>query len=150
MKLMKIHNCLFIIAFILISCDRTIPHPEDISNMLLINYEESPIIAEGFVIRIDNNSKYCVQFPIGYNLKIFIETIDGITEIPNATRYIGEYPNQLEKKGDPQSSIFITFMPIIQDLLLIESGDFYVEISGNLCEDSSVIIQKRIPFEVKP
>lgn len=149
MKINKILYCL-IFTFILVSCEKSIIKSEDISDLLVINYESNPILAEGFSIRIDNNSDYCIQFPLGYNLKISAHTTDGIKEIPNTKEYIGEEPIQLEKKGNPQSSIFISFSPQTQDLSFPESADYYIEITGILCKDSSVIIQKKIPFEFNP
>lgn len=146
---MKIIEKLFylLIVLFLVSCEKKV-NTEDISKLLKISNEEIPVIAEGYIFRIDNYSDYCIQFPLGYNLQIFVDTIDGIREIPNSAQYFGETPITIEKKGSPQSSIFISFSPRTQDLSLLKSMDFYVVITGSLCEDSSVIIEKKIPFEV--
>ncbi len=148
MKNNKKFYYLLFFMFILVSCEKYIKNPEEISNMLLINNESNPVLAHGVVIRIENNSDYCIQFPTGYNLKIFAQTLDEIIEIPNDTKYIGEEPIQLEKKGSPQSSIFISFSPRTQDLSSYNLVDYYVEITGHLCTDKSVIIRKKIPFEI--
>lgn len=146
MKIIEKLICLIIVLF-LVSCEKNI-NTEDISKLLKISNDEFPVIAEGYSFRIDNYSEYCIQFPLGYNLQIFVDTIDGIKEISNSAQYFGEAPITIEEKGSPQSSIFISFSPRTQDLSLLKSMDFYVVISGSLCDDSSVIIEKTVPFEV--
>jgi len=124
----------------------------DIAKLINISYKIGPNVSDYKVIEVElnNTSNYCIEFPPDYGIKIYMDENGKITEIGNNTTYIGDKPRYLQPKGNIASKRGILFSPRVSDQKIIDSIIFYAEVTGQLCNDPSIIIQRKIPFSVSP
>lgn len=124
----------------------------DLSALVDIQYEIGPEISKQEILTVwlVNQSSSCISFPLDYGIKVFAETGEGWTEVPNVIEYKGTGPNLLKPKGDIFSQRSIVVKPDLSSLTLAAPTRFYVEIQGHECADDSHIVKKEIPFTVVP
>jgi len=137
----------------IISCsDSSEQQIENIADGIELIYEMGPEIGRGQILTvwINNQTSFCISFPRGYGIKIFSETSNGWKEVPNLGKFIGTEPRLLQPKGDFFSEDSIDVFPDVSGLELVQPTNFYVSISGNLCDDETVLVEKNIPFVVVP
>lgn len=106
--------------------------------------------SEYLTIWIQNRTNKCISFPPDFGARIFAETESGEIEVPNLMKVIGDK----EWIFDPQNEISLenplNLRPNILELSLSKPTNFYVLISGHLCNDEQTVINKKIPFTVTP
>ena len=148
---------ILIMTIVLSDCSSpSTPQSSDIANSIDVSYITGPQVDLPTGVNpllsawITNQTKYCINFPPDYGIKVFAETSDGWTEIPNRVKYISDHPVLLKPKGDIFSQHSLDAQPDLSALTLTQPTNFYVEISGHLCDDEKVIIEKKIPFVVAP
>jgi hypothetical protein len=125
---------------------------ENIANGIDVSYETGPQISQGqnLIFWIKNQTDFCVSFPPDYGIKVFSETSNGWEEVPNLVNYVGTEPRLLQPKDNFFSEDSIFARPDLSGLGLVKPANFYVSISGNLCDDKTVLIEKKISFIVVP
>ena len=101
-------------------------------------------------IVIRNTTSNCIKFPVGFGTKVFVVQAKKIKEIPNLVTYIGIEPITLGRKGEISANALIYFKPDTSGLILSETIDAYVTISGHLCDDESRVVEQKIPFTIVP
>jgi hypothetical protein len=124
----------------------------NIADSIDVSYQTGPRIGvnQDLTVWIKNQTAYCVSFPPDYGIKIFAETSDGWTEVSNLVTFVGNQPRSLKPKGDIFSERSIDVRPDVSALMLSQPTNFYVSISGHLCNDETVLVEKEIPFVVVP
>ncbi len=125
---------------------------ENIPDSIEVTYETGPEISsnQNLMFWIKNQTNFCISFPRGYGIRNYAEKSDGWTEVPNLGNFLGNEPRLLKPKGDFFSEDSVVVRPDISNLGLTEPTNFYVTISGHLCDDETVLIEKKIPFVVIP
>jgi hypothetical protein len=126
--------------------------PVNIADSIDVSYQTGPKISthETLTIWIVNQTNYCISFPPGFGIRIFAETNNGWVEVQNTGKYLGSDPSLLKPQGDIFSQGIIDAQPDISQLAITKATNFYLEISGHLCDDDTVIVKKEIPFIVVP
>ena len=153
MKLTTKLNILLFFIMILYSCSSSPKSQvENIADGIEVSYETGPKIGQNQILTfcIENQTQFCFSFPRGYGIKIFSKTSNGWIEVPNRGKFLGTEPRLLKPKEDFFSEDSVDVFPDISGLGLVQPTDFYVSISGSLCEDETVVIEKKIPFVVAP
>ncbi len=145
---------LFIImaSVLLLGCAND--EPEEIISKIQVSYPVSQEIskASGVGIRIEliNESKYCVIFPIVTGMKIYTEQNGSQLEVENLINIIGDQNINLNPKDEIFSLLFVDIVPDLSAITITEPTQFFVSLSGYLCDDKNVEITKIIPFTVIP
>ena len=127
---------------------------EEIISKIQVSYPVSQEIskASGVGIRIEliNESKYCVIFPIVTGMKIYTEQNGSQLEVENLINIIGDQNINLNPKDEIFSLLFVDIVPDLSAITITEPTQFFVSLSGYLCDDKNVEITKIIPFTVIP
>lgn len=127
----------------------------NIAKDIQITYETGPKIglSDSLDAVVKNNSKNCIEFPIDFGLKILMEKNDAWIPVFNLTKYEaqpGDTSVILDRKGTIFSEKMIVAEPDLSNITLSGATNFQANISGHLCEDKSITINKSIPFVVSP
>lgn len=146
------HVLTLIVLLGLTSCTKPAPNTAGVSDLLVITYDSGPGIGIGDNLEfwIKNESDRCISFPVDYGLKLFVKANQTWDQVPNLATYVGEEPNVLESKGGTFSEDAVIARPDVSQLDLAGPTDFYASVTGHLCDDGSVIVEKEIPFTVTP
>jgi hypothetical protein len=99
---------------------------------------------------ITNLSEYCIVFPFDFGIELWVDVNDVWEEIDNMVQYIPEEDIYLEPVGESFSTMGVSIRPDLSDFPLLEKTDFKAILSGHLCDDISVIVEKEILFTVSP
>jgi hypothetical protein len=140
---------------ILSSCTKSIDQPAEIADSIVLFYPTGPQMGvidylDGFNVWIKNETKYCINFPPDYGIKVFAEIGNVVIEVPNLVTYLGTQPILLEPKGEDFSEHSVSVWPDVINLELKMPTNFYAQITGYLCDDEGVAVIKKIPFIVVP
>ena len=155
-KYRRFHLFVTTLLLILVGCrNETLtptPTPDEISNSLIIKYYEGPEIQIYGHIQaiVQNTSDFCIEFPIDLGIKLFVDQNGTVSEINNYTKYIGNQKRVLNPIGERNDFISVSYDPDVSGLIVTDSMTFYAEFTGHLCDDETVIIQKKIPFNIVP
>lgn len=144
---------LFVFVILFNGCTDSIKSESGIiADDITVSYETSAQITpnEDLVFWIKNQTDFCIVFPPDYGIKIFSETSNGWKQVSNLVNYLGTEPRLLQPKEDFSSEDSVFARPDVTGLVLVKPTNFYVSISGNLCDDNTVLIEKKIPFTVTP
>ena len=142
-----------IMTLAIISCSNSSEEKNaNIADSIEVSYQTGPQIGvhQDLTIWIKNQTDFCISFPPDYGIKIFSETNNGWKEVSNLVNYLGTEPRLLQPKEDSSSEDSVFARPDVTSLGLVKPTNFYVSISGNLCDDKTVLIEKKIPFVVVP
>jgi hypothetical protein len=153
MNLIKLTASFVVFSIFLSACsDSYESQIENISDFIDVTYETGPQIGQHEILTvwIENQTDFCISFPLGYGIRNFVETSDGWKEVPNLGKFVGTEPRLLKPKNDFFSEDTVNVRPDISGLGLTKPTNFYVTISGQLCDDESVLIEKKIPYMVVP
>lgn len=126
---------------------------KQIESSVEINYWDGPNVIEsdnGILVSIENQSQYCIEFPVDFNLRIFTKNNDTWVEISDTAESFGGKLGvvTLYPKGDFRNSTIVGSSPDLSDITL--PADFYASIEGNICGNEDVIVEKDIPFRIFP
>lgn len=124
----------------------------NIADSIDVSYQTGPQIEvhQDLTIWIKNQTNYCISFPPDFGIKVFAEINKNWQEVPNLGTFLGNQPILLKPKGDIFAETSLDARPDVSALALTQPTNFYVLISGNLCDDENVSIEKKIPFVVVP
>ena len=146
-------SAIVILTLAIISCSNSSEQQiADIADSIEVSYQTGPQIGvhQDLTIWIKNQTKYCVSFPPDFGIKVFAEINKNWQEVPNLGTFLGNEPRLLKPKGDIFAETSLDARPDVSDLGLTQSTNFYVSISGHLCDDDTVLVEKKIPFVVVP
>lgn len=140
-----------LLSVLLLSCNQA-EQPEFISESIEIRYQEpSELIAGNPVdVWLINTSKHCLQFDLLDGMKIFVRQEEQWIEIANSVKFIGDSTVTLMPKGDFFSETLINIRPDFTTLAISTPTDAYALLTGYLCNDNTIQIQKEIPFTINP
>ena len=147
---------LFIIIFFLIgtnvSCSKGLSQPTEVATWIDITYQTGPEIPPSGYIEawIENMSDQCISFPNDFNIKVFVEQNENWVEVPNLVTYVGDRAEVLKPKSDARSDTLVNIRPDTSGLIMSKRVNSYAFITGNLCDDKSYKIEKKIPFVIVP
>jgi len=151
MKYLKDIAFLFLIVA-LCSCASPEDKNQGISDPIVVTYITGPEIEMTDLLDfwVKNTSDECIVFPFDFGAKILLDNNGSWIEINNLARYHPEEDIYLRAAGNIFSENAVGLQPDYSSIVLQENTDLLVVITGHLCEDDSVIIEKQIPFVVKP
>jgi hypothetical protein len=153
MSLIKLTIKFVVFSIFLNACSNSYEKQiENIPDSIEVTYETGPEIGQNEILTvwIKNQTDFCISFPRGYGIRNFVETSDGWKEVPNLGKFIGTEPRLLKPRNDFFSEDSIDVRPDLSGLGLTKPTNFYVTISGHLCDDETVLVEKKIPFVVVP
>lgn len=141
-----------VMAISIVGCSKTNEQPIDIVNSIQIDYETGPKINTNqyLTVWLVNHSQSCVLFPADYGIRIYTETENGYVEFPNLVRYIGTQPRKLQPNGEVYSERSVDLRPDLAGFTISKPTSFFATITGHLCNDETIIIEKRVEFIVSP
>lgn len=141
-----------IIGALLSGCSHPSDQPEDISNMIDVEYQPSQKIQNDttLTILLTNRSDNCIEYPLVTGITLLVKRGGDWVEVLNNMIYSGYLPMKLKPSGDTFSTRSILLWPRITGFSFYEPVNAIAIVSGYLCDDKSVIIEKRIPFVVEP
>jgi hypothetical protein len=143
-----------LVAFLLLctiyACSSAQVH--NLADDIVVTYETGPEIQATEVLEfwIKNTSNNCIVFPYNYGLKIFVEQNTNWIEVPNPTIYSPEDDIYLREADNIFSYRPVLLRPDISKIQLQGPTNFQATITGHLCDDENVVVEKTIPFVVKP
>ncbi len=141
-----------IISALLIGCASQ--SPETIASEIQVSFPVSQEISKsagtGWDIELTNESKYCVIFPLVSGMKIYTERDGSRIEVENLLKIMGDENLVINPNGQIFSSRFVGIVPDLSEIAVTEPIQFFISLSGYLCNDESVKISKIIPFTVIP
>jgi hypothetical protein len=141
---------LFLSVFLL-GCSKQAIQPEVISESIKISYlDTGPIAGNPVDALLTNTSEYCIKFNLQDDIKVFAKQKEQWVEIPNLVEYLGDPTMILMPKGDLSSEGTVILGPDIDTLVINAPTDAYALLTGHLCDDDTIQIQKRIPFTINP
>ena len=85
----------------------------------------------------ENTSHERIAFPFDFRARILVEIGDSWMKIPNLVKY------------HPSKNV-VGLQSDFSGIVLQENTDLVVAITGHLCDDDSIVIEKRVPFVIKP
>jgi hypothetical protein len=140
------------ILILLFGCVRK--DPEEIASKILISYPVSQEISKasgvGMDIELINESDYCIVFPIVAGMKIYTEQGGSHVEVENLLTIIGDQNLVINPQGEIFSKRFVGIVPDTSDIEISGPTQFFVSLSGYLCNNENIKIIKEIPFTVIP
>lgn len=152
MKRFFIIIVLILPAFI-VNCQRqetTEDIASQIEDSITIRYLKGSNIFEGDIltVSIENESQYCLEFPLGFDLQVFLDNKGNWIEVPELGKYVAGETDivMLYPKNDFRNSKLIAVSPDLSNIDL--PADFYATIQGTVCDNKEIIINKNIPFRV--
>ncbi|MGB8213993.1 MAG: hypothetical protein WCE68_10590 [Anaerolineales bacterium] len=128
---------------------------DSIADAIKITYRKGTEvqIADPLYFSITNTSTDCISYPIDYGLKIIMEQNDKWAAVADTVVYQSQ-PGQNEVLLDPEGGVFservVVAEPDLTNITLAGPTNFQAIITGHLCNDKSVVIEKRVPFVVTP
>ncbi len=139
-------------TFLLTSCSKNSDTPIAISNSIEIAYSPSSEMEVGNQMEaiLINKTKHCIQFPLVDGLEIYATQNGTWVKVPSLVTILGDQNLYLEPKGKPLSRRSIDIQPDISSLEIQNPTSFRVLLTGHLCDDESIKIEKEIPFTVGP
>jgi hypothetical protein len=142
---------MFLVA-VTAGCSNEPSQPAEIASLIEIVYQTGPEISAGGSVDavLENKSNQCIHFPVDLNTKVFVEQHGDWIEVENQITYLGDSPVLLQPKGDIWSSTLVYIQPDTSELTVTEPVDSYALVTGNLCENEDVVIEKKIPFVIIP
>jgi hypothetical protein len=146
-------NFLIVMAlFLLLGCASKTP--EEIAAKIRVSYPVSQEIskAAGVGIEIDliNESNYCVIFPQVSGMTIYTEKSGNRLEVKNLITIMGDENLIVNSQGEIFSKRSVDVVPDVSGITITAPTQFFVSLSGHLCDDENVKIIKVIPFTVTP
>jgi hypothetical protein len=149
----KLKSLLFyfiIFAVVLSGCGK--PDPKSISDSLEIIYDNTSEIPLGnrISIWIKNTSNYCVEFPLKDGTKLYAQQNGTWVEVANNVEFIGSQVITLKPNDEMFSEDQLSIHPDVSNLDIRKPIKFRALLTGNLCEDKTMQIQKEIPFTLVP
>ncbi len=141
-----------VLSIFLLGCGQEAKDPNQIAKSIEIIYDNSPEIPLGVQINIwvKNHSTYCVEFPLDDGLLLYAYEKDAWSEIPNSVEFIGKSTIILIPKDRLLSENRVYLHPDISSLSMDKPTKFYALLTGYLCDDHNIQIQKEIPFTLVP
>lgn len=142
---------IFLFVF-LCSCSTSASQPKDIAASIEITYQPSSTIKRGsdLDVWLKNTTKYCLEFPAVDGMKVYAQQKERWVEIPNLVTVIGNQIVKLKPAGDFWDANVFTISPDLASLNSNEPIKFRAVLTGYLCEDHTIVIEKEIPFTVTP
>jgi hypothetical protein len=128
---------------------------DNIANAIKVTYQTGPQIQtnEALNFLITNTSKNCIAYPIDFGLQIIMEQNGKWITVVNTVTYQAQ-TGQNEVLLNPVGSLFtqkiVGAQPDLSNITLTGPTNFQAIITGHLCNDKSVVIEKRVPFIVSP
>jgi hypothetical protein len=154
MNITKITLLLYALIVLMgtINCSRELNQPDNVASSIEITYQAGPEISAGGEVLawIDNTTKSCLSFPPDFDIKVFIQQGEDWVEVPNLVTYLDEEAHVLEPKGSLLSKTLVYIWPDVSNVVIKEPVDSYASITGNLCDDESYFLEKKIPFVIVP
>ncbi len=152
MKQVKMIVSGVVIIILLSGCLKQSDAPTMIANSIEITYSPSPEMKVGYQMEVllKNTTKYCVQFPLVDGLEIYANQNGAWVKVPNLVTILGDENLYLESKDKPLSRRSIDIQPDISSLEIQNPTSFRALLTGHLCDDESIKIEKEIPFTVVP
>ena len=140
------------LSILLIGCGQKAKSPDQIAESIEVIYDNSSEIPLGTRISIwvKNTSAYCVEFPLADGLSLYAYEKDVWIEIPNSVKFIGKQTITLIPNDIMSSEDQVALHPDISSLSMDKPTKFYALLTGYLCDDTTVKIQKEIPFTLIP
>ncbi len=139
------------LASLFTSCKKQAEQPELISAAIEIQYQNVDGIAGNPVdALLINNSEYCIKFDLADGLNIFVGQNEKWIEIPNLVEFLGDSVLILQPKGNLSSRGSVNLRPDMANLVIKSPTEAYALLTGYLCDDDNIQIQKKIPFTINP
>lgn len=152
MKVFALRFFLTMVSVLLLGC--ATKNPETIAPEIQVAFPVSQEISKtsgtGWDLELTNESNYCVIFPLVSGLKIYTEKGGSRIEVENLLNIIGDENLIVNPKGQIFSSRFVGILPDLSSITVTEPMQFFVSLSGYLCDDEYIKITKVIPFTVVP
>ena len=126
--------------------------PESISDSIDLTYQTGPnIFPNDFVeIRITNQTNFCIVFPVDFDIKVYLKQSENWLQVSNLVTDIGDRPVILEPKGEMFSVAIVLIKPDISNITIKEPIESYGLITGHLCDNENIVIEKKLPFLITP
>jgi hypothetical protein len=148
---MKNFHVVVLLSVLLLSCSKQTIEPEVISESIKITYQDTgPIAGNPVDALLTNTSKYCIKFDLLNGVKLFAKQKEKWVEIPNLVEFIGTSTITLMPEGNLSSEASVIIGPDTTTLIITTPIDAYALLTGHLCDDETIQIQKKIPFTIDP
>ncbi len=146
----KIYSITLLFSMVLLGCGSKTP--DEIASMIIVSYPATQEVPAGLgmQIRLINDSEYCIMFPVVTGMTIYTMQDEKEVEVKNLINTIGNENVNLNPKDEIFSTLTIGVVPDTSNLSITAPTQFFVRLSGYLCDDESVKIIKEIPFTVVP
>lgn len=143
---------LITIIFFLCSCSSNGSDPASIASSIDVKYpvSEEFLIDSQIEVFLINESAFCVAFPLDDGLKIYAQENDEEVEVENLIINIGSQDLILYPKGKMLSTRSLDLRPDTNHLKMEKPTKFKVILTGYLCEDENVQIQKEFLLTSMP
>jgi hypothetical protein len=152
MKYYGLNFLIIMASFLLLGCASKTP--EEIAAKIRVSYPVSQEIskAAGVGIEMDliNESNYCVIFPQVSGMTIYTEKSGSRLEVNNLITIMGDENLVVNSQGEIFSKRSVDIAPDVSGITITAPTQFFVSLSGYLCDDENVKIIKVIPFTVTP
>ena len=152
---MKYYGLNFLIitaSFLLLGCASN--SPEEIAAKIRVSYPVSQEISKaegvGIEMYLINESNYCVMFPLVSGMTIYTEQSGSRFEVKNLITIMGDENLIVDSQGEIFSKRSVDVVPDVSGIPITAPTQFFVSLSGYLCDDENVKIIKVIPFTVSP
>lgn len=158
MKQLKLLSFVYVFCIgLLFGCFSPAPTPQEIEEQITIDYINGLLQSGNRVkhgmwlnVAISNNSKACIEYPVNYDLEIYLLEDGEEKRIADATQYIGDRPFYLKPSGEFGSLHTLSISPDLSDRNVATPLELKAKIIGHLCDDESVEIVKEVNFFVVP
>ena len=152
MRLSALRFVIATISVLLLGCASK--NPEEIASKIQVDFPVSQEISKaagtGWDVELTNESNYCVIFPLVTGMTIYTEDAGNRLEVENLLNIIGSENLEVNSRGKIFSKRSVGIVPDLSNITITEPTQFFVSLSGYLCDDENVKIIKLIPFTVIP
>ena len=137
---------------LLYSCSTNGTNSEDIASSIEIKFSNSEtfLIDDPIELFLVNKSSSCIVFPLVDGLRIYTQQNGKKVEIKNLINNMGSQDLILYPKGEILSTRSLDLRPDITGLKIDKPTDFSVILTGYLCENEAIQIQKEILVTITP
>jgi hypothetical protein len=143
----------FVLFLILLSsCTKNTDDPVAIASSISVAYAVSSEIPLGnpVDITLTNETRHCIVFPVVDGVSMWAEQNGGQVVVENLVTSIGSQDLILYPQGELLSARILPLRPNTSNLVIDAPIKFTVQLTGYLCEDKNVQIQKQIIFTIIP
>lgn len=140
------------LLLLLYGCKGNQYNTSEISSSILVSYKFSQEVSSGnrADIVLTNTTDFCIVFPLIDGLRIYTEDDNEEKELKNLIDIIGDQNLILPPDGEPLSSRIVALRPDTSSIFIKEPVLLSIKLTGYLCDDSSIVIEKIIPLTIKP